>query len=344
MRSRSIISVLRRQGRLRRTKSRIKYEEALKRLQAYQNSELQLKQVVDNVRYPKKSISKKCQLEGCGSIIRWEYTLESKITGERIIAGSTCVWVMLGLSEEEIKAFTKAEYSIKAFHDMLEWKSENEDVYEKLQQLKENNIWFFKPFWEEIDYCRLCEEDTQYIRDVDLDAELKRKAEKERTKSKLSSIVDNLKNSNNYVKERDPEFEKVVKSLDELHSKYPNDSLIHSMYTQASSGKVLSDNQIHKIKALTNKEYFLEKIKGTEEEVHYNHCDATIIHRFRVSSEARTIRIYYMDIQKINSVEGVKHMIVKYQKQFHEYINNQKDPNIKKLWKYYRIKHEIVVK
>jgi predicted CopG family antitoxin len=344
MRTRSIISVLRRSGRLRRTSKRIKYTEALKSLKAYQNSKLVIEDVIDNVRHPKKSISKKCQLEGCGSVIRWEYLLRSKETNDTIVAGSTCVWVMLGLSEEEIKVFQKMEYSIKAFHDMLAWKSENEDVYDKLMKLKENNVWFYRPFWEEVDYCRLHPEDTDYIRNIDVDYEIQKHLKKLEKRSSVSKVIDKVKQASQ-IENKDPNYNLIVNKLKLLANKYLSDTLLQSMVLQVNTGRDLTDNQIHKVKALINLEYFYNTIKGTPKETAYNECDSFIITLFRDLVESRDIKIYYMDIQKVNTANGVRAMIVKYKRQFHDYlVEHDTDKAMLEYWKYYRIKHEIIMK
>jgi hypothetical protein len=154
---------------------RIRYDEALKKLQSFQNNDVKLTKVIDNVLYPNKSVAKgHCQLPGCNMAIRWEYLLENKDPdrGEGIWVGSTCVWVMLNLSADDIKKFEKYENSVKEFHEMIQWKNDNPDVWDRLMRLKEEGVEYYRPFWEEVAYCKLHIEDEEYIRTFDIDKEI----------------------------------------------------------------------------------------------------------------------------------------------------------------------------
>jgi hypothetical protein len=174
MRTNSIISILRKRRALRRRASRrIKYAEALQLLKAYENNNLKIKTLIDNKLQPNKSISNKCTLDGCGHPIRYEYVLVTIDTGIEKVVGSTCVAVMLDLSKEQIKEFSKIETTMKDFHDMLLWRKTNMDVWEKLQEIKKLNLEWFKPFWEEVDFSRLHPEDEDFIRSLSIDEAIK---------------------------------------------------------------------------------------------------------------------------------------------------------------------------
>ena len=385
---RSIISRLR-GGPFRRRKSsnRIRYREALQALKAYQNSELELVRMIDNYLFPSKSLSCNCQLDGCHQRIRYEYVMRSKITKDIVVVGSTCVWIMLGLSEEEIKKFEKIESSIKDFHKMIEWRKNNMDVWDKLMQLKKSDLKWFQPFWEEVEYSPLCDEDTNYIRSIDVDREIQKEKDRLERKNRIknmgksintvgagvvdnpfSKLLDNIEsnsssksssssnssssnsnsnssnssNSSNVVV--DENYNKMLGLLDVLVRNNPSNDFLLSLKSQSDKGKILTKNQLNRIKVEVNYEYYRNTIKGTSSEVEYNSCDDDIKSLFRNYVDSKKIHIYYMDIDNVNSVGGIRDMIYKYRRQFDTLINNGGDDKIKRYWKYFRIKNEIILK
>jgi hypothetical protein len=382
MRINSIISILRKRKEVKKPRSkRIKYAEALIALKAYQNSELKLTKMIDNVFTPSKSISPKCQLEGCGMNIRYEYILQSKVTDEIIIAGSTCVWVMLGLSEEQIKDFRKVESSIKDFHDMLSWRKDNMDVWEKLKELRKANISKFKPFWEEVEFCRLHPEDERYIRGIDVSYEIKRVEDWKNRNNRpavtvtttvnpvqsnsnatpFANIISNIagtvptpvtvqttpqpsKNNHSITGETDENYEKVLVVLKKLTNKHSQNVELKAINTQEESGTLLTMNQIHKIKVEANKDFFETHIKGIQgEEIIYESCDQPIIRIFTESVNSKVVRMYSEDIIAMNDARQIVNMIRKYKKQFNTVLEKF-DKDTQKFWRYFRIKHEVILK
>lgn len=378
MRTNSIISTLRRRRALRRSTSRrIKYAEALQMLKAYENGELKLDRMIDNKLNPSKSLSNQCKIEGCGQKIRYEYVLKSKVTDEQIIAGSTCVWVMLGMSDEEIKEFIKIETTIKDFNEMLIWRKSNMDVWNKLGELKAAGLEWFRPFWEEVEFCKLHPEDESYIRTVDVAVEIKASEErKARRQAMRAGKVSQPSNSTVVASGRNP-FERVLNSLvgsnapvqtkpttqntpvntkkdDDgykailgmlatLVNKYPKNDTLVSIKSQADSGKTLTDNQLHRVKVEINKEYYETHIKGTPAEVEYNNCDKDIQELFTLAAQNKEMSIYMMDMDMLVSSKLLS-MINKYRRQFHDKIIAKSDEKMKLLWKYFRIKHQIIMK
>ncbi len=165
----------------RKKVQRIHYDQALEALKAYQSEDLCVSNVTDNITFPDESISNVCQVPGCGQKIRYEYVIENKENYDKIIVGSTCVGEVLGLGEEETKDFPKIENAIKDYHRKIRWERMYPDVVEKLNALKENDIRFFRPFWEEIVYAPLDEEDTEYIKNLNVGkiVEMKKQGKKD---------------------------------------------------------------------------------------------------------------------------------------------------------------------
>lgn len=264
MRSKSIISIIKRYGlssRRLNPKGKIKYEDAIKGLKGYENSELKIVEVIDNVLFPHRSISCNCQIPGCNHKIRYEYVLENKVSKDRIVAGSTCVWPTLGLSELEKKDFQKFEKVVKEYHDMLTWKSENPDVWDKLMKLKDADMTYYRPFWREIETCRLTEEDTEYIRGLDVDKLIKRRDEKRAIEE------ENRRLNAEQRKAREAEYAKVVEGLDTLLNAYPDNNFYKSLKTTVTAGYKLSPSQVRWIKVGCNKLWYEKNIKGTSRDI-----------------------------------------------------------------------------
>jgi hypothetical protein len=411
MRANSIIKMLNRYGRLRVLKNkRIKYKEALLSLKAYQNGELQIRKVIDNKFTPSRSISKNCQLEGCNHVIRFEYVMENKndSTIPTYVVGSTCVRVLLGLSDDEFKALEKLEATVSDFHDMIVWRKDNMDVWKKLMALKQANVTWYRPFWEEVEFCRLHPEDEQYIRSLDVDAVIredeKRKQEAEARKARLaqysrpstpapittpvSAPVTASKPQNtptttpNVLTGRNPyegflfsitapvqtpapqapvsvqaqqggivsgetpeNYKKLIDHLIRLAGMYPNNTTLVSIKAQADSGKVLSPNQLRRIKLDVNRDFYETRIKGTALEADYNSCDDVLVPMFRQAVSSKVVKIYADDMDMVTDDKKVIWAINKYKRQFNdECFKDSTDIQAKAIWMYFRIKHDIILK
>ena len=321
-------------SRKRKKKRYMRYTEALQAMKAYQNNELKLEQVLDlnKTSHMGRSVGGgRCQISGCNQWIRWEYHLKSKITGDVIAVGSTCVWTMLELSKEQIKEFEKTERVIKDFHKMLEWRAGNMDVWKKIKEAKNRKIMSLELFWEEVEYAALDVEDTDYIRNLDLEKEEKRWiAEKEKK--------ERMKADKSYVRgkgEPPDGYDKVLKALEALIKKNPGEGFYKSL-KEASDRGTLSDKQIISIKIATNKMYFNEVVKKDPEIMReYNECDKEVENKFLQYAKDRKLRIYVGDRGKLGS--DVSGMVRKYRKQFHDLMGKDKK------WKLYRLKHNIVL-
>ena len=260
MRKTSLIHIIRKYGlgssRLS-LKCRIKYEDALKKMKSYESAELRIVDVIDNHFEPSRSISHHCQIESCGQVIRYEYVLENKITGQRIVAGSTCVWPLLGFSEIQKKEFLKMEEVIRERHLVVEWRQSHQDVLERLQVMRANQFWQFRPFWEEVEYTRLTNEDTDYILSIDLERLVKEKREKERKQEERRAAEEKAR------LEAEEMEKKILKGLDKLVVTYPQNGFYASLKKYVDSGRKLSENQIRHIKLGCNRLWYKEHIKGT---------------------------------------------------------------------------------
>ena len=264
MRTTSIVSIIRKYGlssKRLNPKNKIKYTDAIKSLTGYESSELKIAEIVDNVLYPNKSVSCNCQIPGCNHKIRYEYILENKASKERIVAGSTCVWPTLGLSELEKKDFMKFEKVVKEYHDMLTWKSENTDVWDKLMKLKDNDFTSYRAFWKEVETCRLTEEDTEYIRSLDVDNMIKVREEKARKAEELRRMTAEQR------AEEEKAYNKVIDGLYKLINKYPDNSFYLSLVRSVKNGYRLTDSQLRWIKIGCNKIWYEENIKGTQRDI-----------------------------------------------------------------------------
>ena len=125
---------------------------------------------MDNKSQSFLSTSGHCQVPHCGQKIRYEYHVKNLKNQDApiLVVGSTCIGELFGLSDAELKMFNQAEKSFRAISDMIAWRTENIDVCDKLADLKKDNVVVFRPFWEEIEYQALDEEDTEFIRNVNV--------------------------------------------------------------------------------------------------------------------------------------------------------------------------------
>ena len=242
-------------------KCRIKYEDALKKMKSYESAELRIVDVIDNHFEPSRSISHHCQIESCGQAIRYEYVLENKVTGQRIVAGSTCVWPLLGFSEIQKKEFLTMEEVIRERHLVVEWRQSHREVLERLQVMRANQFWQFRPFWEEVEYTRLTDDDTNYILSVDLERLVNEKREKERKQEERRAAEEKAR------LEAEEAEQKLLKGLDKLVVTYPQNTFYASLKRQVDSGHKLSENQIRHVKLGCNRLWYKECIKGTSRDI-----------------------------------------------------------------------------
>lgn len=277
-------------NRKRAKKRRMKYIEAMRAMKAYENGELRLKKVIDNVLNPNKSISKNCQVPHCGQAIRWEYVMENKDTGDIMIVGSTCVWELLEMTKEQIKEFEKIERTIKDFHAMLLWRAANRDVYDKIMELKKRQVMSFWMFWDEVDYAPLDQEDTDYIRAIDVDRE-------ERKYKAVKNAQVNKKQQDEIA------YQRVLESLERMVNETPDNLFLRSLKTQAGI-KHLSDKQIACIKREANLRYYLRVVKNnTQLQEKYNNCPAYMKAKVEEWVQAGTIPGLAETLQRSRSLQ-----------------------------------------
>lgn len=309
MRTTPIITIIRKYGlsskRLSK-KSRIKYEDAVNTILQYENSELKISEVLDNTRKASHN-NCHCGLPGCGQRIRYEYILKSKTqkTDSEIVAGSTCVWPTLGFSELQKKEFFKLDSVIRDHYALLDWKDNNKDVVEKLYQLKSNDISYYKAFWVEIETAPLLPEDTDYIRNVDVDKEIEKKKYREEYKSLSTN-----------------DYNKAIAYSDELKVYYKGNNFVESICAQIDANRRLTAGQFRWLKVLINRMWFNKNIKGTNKDFSAN-CDQILESVFTNNDYKGT-----SDFEAIDAINA--------------YIKNTKDATLTYAWYAYKCKNAIV--
>lgn len=324
VRTRSLVSIIKKYGwslkRKWQKKNRIPYKEIVRNLLQMEKNELQISEVIDNYLYPEKSKSKHCQLDGCGQRIRYEYVLKSKKTDEEKIVGSTCVWVVMGFSEVEKVRFGKLDNAVRDYFSAQQWKKEHADLWSKLERLKNENFTEFTPFWEELDYVALCQEDTDYIAQIDVDSLIKVREEKRRRDAEREAELKRIWKANKEERERiDAEYTKVINALDSLITLYPNNTFYPDLKKRSLLYR-LSPRQIKCVKVDYNKHWYNTKIKGTK----FDLPDfETIVKDFAA---------------KCSIVLGS----LGFEKQISDAIKFAKSSKLDLAWKIYRVKHEIV--
>lgn len=272
----------------------------------YENSELRIDEVLDNTRKTSHN-NCHCGLPGCGQKIRYEYILKSKTDPEanELVAGSTCVWPTLGLSELEKKDFFKMDAAIRDHYALLDWKDEHQDVLDKLEVLKQNNVTYFKAFWQEVETAPLLDEDTEYIRKVNVEEEV--------AKVKYAEKFRNIDWET---------YRKAVSYVDELRAFYPNDSFVQDICRVARSGRRLSGNQFRWLKVLVNRMWYDSKVKGTDRDI-YNTCEDYLTEVFD-----RNNFTSHSDLVAVARVE--------------EDVVRTNDRNIRWAWNLYKVKKAII--
>lgn len=309
MRTTPIIDIIRRYGLTSKRlnpRNRIKYEDAVKMVTQYENSELKIADVLDNTRKPSHN-NCHCGLPGCGQKIRYEYILKSKSDpdAKELVAGSTCVWPTLGMSEIEKKDFFKMDQAIRDHYALLDWKDKNQDVLEKLEVLKENNITYFKAFWQEVESCPLLDEDAEFIRKVNVDEEVAKVRYTEKFRN-----VDNVT------------YRKAVSYIDELLAFYPEDKFVSSICYTAKRGRRLTGNQFRWLKVLVNRMWYDKNVKGTARDI-YNTCED-----------------YLQEVFSRNNFSSVSDMVAI--AKVEEDVTRMGDKNIRWAWNLYKVKKAII--
>lgn len=318
----SILEILRRNGRTRfLLKKHMKYVDALNKLRSYQKGNLSLVDVIDNGWTPSRSVSDKCQVEGCGKKIRYEYILKNTENDSRIVAGSTCVWVLLDMSKEEIKDFNKIERTIKDYHKSLKWRLDNPDVWDKVVELRNRNLKEFEPFWVEVERIDLVEEDTEFLRNLDM------------------SVVEHMVLSGNsrggtVSSLTTDEYKKVIGYLNDLVVKYPDRTYLQYLLTTSKS-MVLSDQQVRTVKIEVQRDYFLTKVLNNPKLVSlYEKADDEFIPVFKKLVADKKVRMFSDDLKKLDTEP--RSLISKYRKQVNDHESSI-------LWGLYRIKNSVVL-
>lgn len=306
MRTVPIIEIIRKYGLTSKRlspKNRIKYEDAVNAVKQYSTSKLEIKDVLDNTRVASHNRCH-CGLPGCGQRIRYEYILENKDNNEEIVAGSTCVWPTLGLSELQAKDFFKYDEVIRSHYQLADWAEQNKDVVEKLIRLKDNNVTYFKAFWEEIENAPLLDEDTEYIRGIDVDKEI----EKVLYREKFKNVADK-------------DYDRAVSYLPELLTHFSNNNMLLSFNSIVNSGRKLTGNQFRWLKIMVNRMWYDTKIKGTSSDV-MSSCESILDPIFQTIGGISTT-----DFSKIDAVEV---------------LVDTESREVKMAWNLYKIKNAIV--
>ena len=330
MRSTSIISIIRRYGissKRLSPKYKIKYEDAIKGIKAYESSEMKIADVIDNVISPHKSISCHCQLPGCGMKIRYEYVLENKLSHEKLVAGSTCVWPTLGFSELQKKEFRNFEKVIKDHSELIEWSNEHPEVVDKLNRLRNENFTYYRAFWEEIEFCRLNDEDTAFIESVDVDTLIKEREDRKRLREERRKEREAYVKATEEEKKRmDEEYESVLKGLDSLVSAHPENRFFISLKSQVNRGNKLSKRQIACIKNSVNRDWYNNNIKGT---------------KFDIMDKADSMINPILEKNGI-SFEKNESVLGESLKEAEKLISGLCDRTYSFAWNLYKVKHQLV--
>lgn len=325
VRTKSLVSIIRKYGwslkRKWQKKNRIPYKDIVRGLLQMEKNELQISEVIDNYLYPNKSKSNHCQLDGCGQRIRYEYVLKSKKTGVEKIVGSTCVWVVMGFSEVEKVRFGKLDNAVRDYFSAQQWKKEHADLWSKLERLKSENFTEFTPFWEELDYVALCQEDTDYIAQIDVDSLIKAREEKRKREAERKAEMERIWKANKEEREKiDEDYRKVSSALDTLISLNPNNTFYSDLKKHSLLNR-LTPRQIKCVKVDFNKHWYNTKIKGT---------------RFDLPDFETLIKDFATKCNVDLSKDG-------FENQISNLLKTVNDSKLELAWKIYRVKHEIVL-
>lgn len=304
MRSTPIIQIIRRYGLSSRRlspKAHIKYEDAIKQMTQYESASLKIDDVIDNGLFPNKSISCHCQMPGCNHKIRYEYVLKNKVSGEKIVAGSTCVWPALGFSELQVKEFKDLEKVLKEHHALVEWSNDHPDILEKLARMRQEGLSQFRPFWEEVEVSRLTDEDTDYIASIDVDKVLEdREKEKQRRAARQAELRAYMNASASEKQKMDEDYQRVLEGLNCLIKAYPENAFYQSLQAQSERRK-LTGSQIRCIKLDRNLQWYNEHIKGTPKDI-MGQCDSIIVPIMRKFNQVWTAQGNNKFLEEMNQI------------------------------------------
>lgn len=286
-------------------KNIVKYEEALKKLGDYKNSNLKLKSIKNN--FDMNEMSKNnCRCAACNKRIRFEYEIEDTKTGVSQVYGSNCAATVLNLSGMQVKDLNAYQEAIDDHEQLEEWKKNNQQVIKRLKIMKDCNELYYKAFWEEIEERPLLENDAKYILGADMDKIIKngesRKAKAQKYEKPLLKLKKNIENHQNN------------KFLLSLQNQYEN-SLSFSINQLIAIDKIYYTDILNNVKDNLDYEYLLN-------------CDTIILDQLNTRLNAHT-----------NSEQ-----LVKYVNQNYDVINDYYDKNgntkDKYLWIAYKVKHD----
>lgn len=308
MRTTPIIQIIRKYGLTSKRlnpKNRIKYEEAVALIKQYESSDLKIKDVIDNTRANSHN-NCHCGIPGCGQHIRYEYILVSKdgSSDKEIVAGSTCVWPTLGMSELTKKEFMKLDTAVREHYALLDWREANKEVVDKLKSLKDHDITYYRAFWQEIEVSPLTKEDTDFIRSVDVDKEIE-KAEYSRKMREVSK----------------EEYDKVMSYIPELREFYKKDDFVMSLCNAAEGPHKISGNQYRWMKVMINRMWFTKNVKGTPNDL---------------TSDCEDIMKSVLDMMDFNKSDLRSVNMV------NDYVYSTGDITLKWAWVAYKCKNAIV--
>lgn len=135
------------------------------------SADIKIIRVIDNVKTPELSVSKKCQCNTCNKRIRYEYIISKD--KEEIAYGFNCVCDVMGLNAAKVKQLKKVsdimakEAEINDWLDKMgtykEYKVSNRKVIEKLHELHKSGLLVFEPYYIISKIEPLCEDDLKYI-------------------------------------------------------------------------------------------------------------------------------------------------------------------------------------
>jgi hypothetical protein len=202
---------------------------------------------------------------------------------------------------------------------MLQWKKDNPDVVEKIEKAKQANLSQFRPFWEEITHSALLDEDTEYIRETNIDQIITAREERDRKAREWCQL------SLQQREEQKAEYQKVLTALDALVQANPENHFYASIKALSDRGIHLSDKQIRCIKIDTNKHWFESYIKPSASRMEvYNTCETYIMPIITQHYINDPLNMPSSIIKNLNS------------------IIHEMDKKTQLAWSCYKVKHELV--
>lgn len=313
MRSTPIIDIIRKYGLSSRRlspRAHIKYEDAIKKITEFESASLKIVDVIDNGLFPSKSVSCRCQMPGCNHRIRYEYVLENKISKDRVVAGSTCVWPALGFSELQVKEFKGLETVLKEHHALVEWTNEHPDLVDKLNRLKNEGFNQFRPFWQEIEISRLTDKDTEYLKTIDVDELIQKREEEKAKRARRTAEIRRAAQMSIAEKAKmETEYKRVLAGLDTLVKAYPDNSFYASLLRQSEKRK-LSPEQVKYVKIGCNDHWYKTAIQGTKKDI-MGQVEGIIRPIMDANNLAWTAQTNNSFIEKMNEIVSTMDEVVK---------------------------------